>query len=389
MGRGIKALLSHASAVSSTAKLAAARETILRLEDQVAELTARARVGDDKRKATILASFDERAYLAANPDVRQAVVDGTFASGRAHYIDCGYREGRRTASRATEVLKYISKAMQGIEIGPYFNPIAPKRAGYNCLSLDVVATEELRSWAARDPDLSNDVIKDIEEVDLIGSATEIVDIVRRALGDERLDYIISAHNFEHLPNPIRFLQGCEKVIKRGGHLSMVLPDFRCCFDFFRTPTMLGEWLDAYFSQRVRPTARQSFEHNFTQCRAKVGNGERVAFPMQTSRSAIKVLSNLSECYNEWARFVQAPDETYRDAHCSTFTPASFQLLIGELRFLGLIGFECVETVGSGVDEFYVHLQQTEGSRSEVSAEEFHKWREELLHHVVEDIAARA
>lgn len=39
--------------------------------------------------------FDERWYLAKYPDVAEAVTAGTFKSGRRHFIEVGYFEGRR------------------------------------------------------------------------------------------------------------------------------------------------------------------------------------------------------------------------------------------------------------------------------------------------------
>jgi hypothetical protein len=38
-------------------------------------------------------NFDERAYLAANPDVARAVAAGQFESGRQHFAAFGRREG--------------------------------------------------------------------------------------------------------------------------------------------------------------------------------------------------------------------------------------------------------------------------------------------------------
>ena len=43
------------------------------------------------------ANFDERAYLILNPDVAAAVRTGTITSGRAHWEQCGHREGRLTS----------------------------------------------------------------------------------------------------------------------------------------------------------------------------------------------------------------------------------------------------------------------------------------------------
>lgn len=38
--------------------------------------------------------FDEAYYLAANPDIRAAIRNGTVASGAEHYFNSGYFEGK-------------------------------------------------------------------------------------------------------------------------------------------------------------------------------------------------------------------------------------------------------------------------------------------------------
>ena len=53
----------------------------------------------------------------------------------------------------------------------------------------------------------------IEEVDLVGSCTHIGKLVRARGEAGKFDYIVSSRNFEHLPNPIRFLQGCAAARK--------------------------------------------------------------------------------------------------------------------------------------------------------------------------------
>jgi hypothetical protein len=40
-------------------------------------------------------AFDETWYLSKNTDVAEAVAAGTFKSGRHHFIEVGYFEGRR------------------------------------------------------------------------------------------------------------------------------------------------------------------------------------------------------------------------------------------------------------------------------------------------------
>lgn len=113
--------------------------------------------------------------------------------------------------RRAEILTYAGKNDRGIEIGPWFAPLAPKRDGYNCLSLDVFDTAMLRANAAADPNVDNNLIPMIEDVDIVTSSTELANEIekRGELGD--FDYIISSHNFEHIPNPIKFFRGCELV----------------------------------------------------------------------------------------------------------------------------------------------------------------------------------
>lgn len=41
------------------------------------------------------AEFDEKWYLSKYPDVANAVKSGVFKSGRHHFIEAGYFEGRR------------------------------------------------------------------------------------------------------------------------------------------------------------------------------------------------------------------------------------------------------------------------------------------------------
>jgi hypothetical protein len=64
-----------------------------------------------------------------------------------------------------QLLKHITKWQKGIEIGPWFAPLAPKREGYNCLSFDVFDTETLKKSAEDDPLLDNSGVSSIETVD--------------------------------------------------------------------------------------------------------------------------------------------------------------------------------------------------------------------------------
>jgi SAM-dependent methyltransferase len=87
------------------------------------------------------ANFDETGYLAANPDVADAVRRGRLASGRSHYDRYGKRENRRILRAATDEFRQI-KAAKLARIAPLLRRDVAHRAGdrfYDFL------TEEVRS----------------------------------------------------------------------------------------------------------------------------------------------------------------------------------------------------------------------------------------------------
>lgn len=255
--------------------------------------------------------------------------------------------------RFEQLRKHIRHEMRGIEIGPFHSPIAPRKLGYNSIVLDVFDATELRRQAKVIPNLPFGSLDEIEDVDLLGSAGDIAELVAGAYGSERFDYVVSSHNMEHLPDPIRFLQGCERILKPGGSISMAIPDRRFCFDFYRPLTDLSEWLQAYDEKRRQPTEAQVFRHHAYQSLLRGSllgwsagdlNGE-VPTPLET----------LDTAYDDWRKSTDT-DRPYKDCHCWTFAPASFELLISDLQFLGLIGLTVDEITGPNAFEFYVHLK---------------------------------
>ena len=284
--------------------------------------------------------------------------------------------------RRQRILQFITKQQVGIEVGPWFAPIAPKKDGYNCWALDLFDAATLRRKAQSDPAVPRERIPEVEEVDLIGSATSIADLVseRGELGT--FDYIISSHNFEHLPDPIRFLRGCEKVLKGGGILSMAIPDRRACYDYFRPHTTLSAWLEAYFESRVRPTFAQVFEQNTLRSSMDRDGKLMTSWSLYDDPRRIAPLRTLQEYFDSWKAFLAAPDSEYRDVHCWVFTPASFELLIRDLEFLTLVNFEIVDVSPPIGNEFVVHLRKKSGGiEGAVDQERFYETRKNLLHRV--------
>jgi SAM-dependent methyltransferase len=271
----------------------------------------------------------------------------------------------------------------------WHSPIVSKREGYNVLSLDVFDEATLRERATQDPLVPRDHIPNIQPVDLMGTAMEIERLAadRGVLG--QVDYIVSSHNFEHLPDPVRFLQGCAAVLRPGGHLTMAIPDRRACFDYFRSHSMTGDFLAAYFEARTRPTPAQNFIHA-AQSAHWQHNGENLdAFSINHDPKFIKLRSRLVEAFRAWEAAAAEPDETYRDAHCWTFTPASFEVIVKDLHHLDLVALELDEVLGPNGCEFYVRLVKSADGANRLSEAEFLSRRAELLHRANVEAAANA
>ena len=287
--------------------------------------------------------------------------------------------------RLVEMRKFISKDLFGIEIAPWGNPILPKSAGWSCITLDLYDAPTLRMKALADPNYRQ-FANQIEEVDLLGSVLELSDLIQTKYHLETFDYVVSSHNFEHLPNPILFLQECSRVLKKGGLLSMAIPDLRVCFDYFRPHTSLAEWLEAFFSSREKPTLAQVFEHNSLRCRLVQSAGEMDSFPWKSPLSRITPHQYLKQAFDSWSVVLKADDFPYIDVHCSVFTPASFELLLRDLQFLGLSNFSVQEISSVNLNEFYVHLRND--FKEVLSEQEFYNKRAELLRKIVLELKQR-
>lgn len=285
-------------------------------------------------------------------------------------------------NRLDELRKFLDKKSLGIEIAPYFNPIVPKADGYNALVLDVFDTVTLRQHAQDDPNIGNEGIVKIEEVDIVSDASRLSDVVESKGLLGKVSYIVSSHNFEHLPDPISFLQGCSSALAPGGMLSMAIPDCRACFDHFRMPTRLSDWLGAFHRKQTQPSAETIFD--FTANNAPYMRGDKASVGMNIasdSPDGFRPAGNLRAAYAKYVNEVQAPDG-YTDAHCNVMFGASFELMVRDLSHLGLIDLEVVEILPTTGLEFFVHLRKpVDGQKIDESESAFYERRLELLREV--------
>ena len=255
-------------------------------------------------------------------------------------------------SRRDFLLKGISKADVGLEIAPFFSPIAPKAEGYGVETVDVLSADQLRRKVLKEPSIPDDLALQIEGVDHVGSASELRATVSLE-GVKSYSYILSSHNFEHLPNPIRFLQDCESLLDQHGQLCMAIPDLRCCFDRFRMPTELDVWLKSFYDNKQAPTPYDRFRAWYKRC----NNIDRLNHKQSEIRLHPNPQKNLQSAHAELLDSLAESSLPYQDCHVSAFTPASFRLLVKECIALGLFSLDVVESTPTVGNEFLVRLQK--------------------------------
>jgi hypothetical protein len=246
-------------------------------------------------------------------------------------------------TREQKILSSLDPAGSGLEIGPSYNPIAPKKAGYKVQVVDHAPRAELvKKYAVHGVSVEN-----IEEVDFIWNGEPYAELTGRR---NFYDWIIASHVIEHTPNFIGFLEDCGTVLKDTGVLSLAVPDMRYCFDHFRPVTSVARVIEAHLQKRTRHTPGTACEHIMS----LVNKGEQGCWEanFQGDYRLHHPLSDGLVIFN------QALNQTgYLDFHAWCFTPSSFRLLMHDLYALGLTTFREVKFYPSAGCEFYVALSQ--------------------------------
>ena len=288
--------------------------------------------------------------------------------------------------RFAPLRRAIRPGTRGIEIGPWRDPVAPKASGHATVVVDVEDTDTLRALA-RKRGFDEASIARIEEVDLVGDASNLLDLVRGAGIEGSFDWIVSCHNFEHLPDPLRFLRDCESLLAPGGALAMIVPDKRFCFDRFQPPATFAGIVEAW--QRGGDPAVETPWAAFRQ-RALIGvrveedGRESLSWHepfddpgrmrLRDPRLALDVLRRRQE---------RGTAEPFT-GHRFRYTPAVLRAILFDLSVTGLVSFAAEEITATPAAEFVAVLR---AGRSEVPPAEEIPARRTALYRAVEDEAA--
>lgn len=241
--------------------------------------------------------------------------------------------------------------MSGLEIGPLHRGIAPKREGFQTFILDHGSKEALEAKYSASTRVDSTLI---EEVDFVWEGQPYKELVK----ERRFDYIIASHVIEHTPDLIGFIKNCQDVLTDEGVISLVVPDMRYCFDYFRTPTDIGSVIDAHQQGRTRHTEGTMVSSTLNSSR----NGQTHIWKLSESNN-YRLAHEYDSVHRQLEKFRNT--DGYFDMHAWCFTYCTFRLMIEDLNSLGYLDLKPIvhyPTVGC---EFYVTLQK---GKSQLSKE---------------------
>lgn len=279
----------------------------------------------------------------------------------------------------------VSRDRAGIEIGPWCSPLAPKRDGYRTTVVDVRDLAQLRTMAEQ-RGFPAEKVANLEAVDVVGDASRLHDLVRAAGITTGYGWIISSNNIEHLPDPIGFLSGCGELLETDGLLGMVVPDKRFCFDRFQPLTTLAGML------RARAALADPFEPSWTAFQQKslaallvaADGSRRHAWSLEADRPEAIAVGDCRPAFRSLSDSLADGVPEPFHGHRWRFTPASFELLVLDLRAVGMLALE-IETIGATVGTgFGVRMKPAPPWNP--CPEEFGERRTALLRRVEDELA---
>ena len=240
------------------------------------------------------------------------------------------------------ILKHIDKKGLGIEIGPSYHPVAPKKEGYRVHIIDHLTRSGLiDKYRGHNVDVSR-----IEDVDFVWQAgLSYSELTGKS---KYYDWVIAAHVIEHVPDLIAFLNECDAVLKDTGVVSLVVPDKRYCFDYFRPISGIANIIDNHLREVSRPTPGIVAEHLLYE----VSRSGDISWNVDC-RKPFSFRGTTEDAKSAMSALVQHQD--YYDVHVWCFVPHSFRLLIADLHALGLIPFREVSFEPTMRREFYMTL----------------------------------
>lgn len=252
-----------------------------------------------------------------------------------------------------------------LEIGAFFNPIFPKSSGFNSKVLDAFSKEELLRIAKGETTepgyagalkLSEVQVAAIEDVDFLWANSLAESVVKSSPAGVQFDLICSSHNFEHQPNPLKFLQDVESMLSDQGVCTMAIPISTRCFDLLRFPSSTRDFIEKFEQDRTRPGLAEHLDSVL--CSVETTHGQLHAHKTisHNALTMVPAVNGYDSYTVEKSRAMLS--ERYVDTHVSVLNPKSFVLILVDLLNLGYLKNLKVFDISEHGIEFFVHLSKS-------------------------------
>jgi SAM-dependent methyltransferase len=235
---------------------------------------------------------------------------------------------------------------RGIEFGPLHDPIIdPSERGV--IYVDHASTKDLIAKYESDPNVD---VREIVEVDFVYSGSELSETINEI---NSLDYVISSHVGEHIPDFIGWMIECRRVLRSDGLLVIILPDKRFCWDAMRPISRASDLIKAHRKGITRPNLKMIWQAK-TQA---VSFGDKITwytFSKPNPHDRFQSVQNTRDLVSSIFRYLVKRE--YLDVHCWVFSSETFQDLIDELGRQKLCDFEVEAVYGPEGNEFIAVLR---------------------------------
>ena len=249
--------------------------------------------------------------------------------------------------RIARLLSLSTRASRILEVGPSYNPVAPKSAGWNTHVVDHASREEIQAkYATADVDTTL-----IEDVDTIWQGGCLHDSVPIALHGS-FDTLIASHFIEHTPDLVGFLISASHLLRPNGVIALAIPDRRFCFDYFRSPSLTGDLLEAHAAGRTRHSRRTAWNHMAYSATMDGALGWK---PGPTG--VPRLMDPFASAAATNAAFRDDAEAPYADYHAWQFSPSGFALAVLELGALGMIDWQIDRLHTPEAFEFFAFLRR--------------------------------
>lgn len=248
-------------------------------------------------------------YPSTSPSfaVRETPGSDRYATRRTHIFG-----GTSMVPSADKVL---------LEIGPAHNGTLKKKNGFNVRIADYLDRKGLVNKYERFAQYNMEDIEEVDHILIPGSP------LSKSISD-RFNIVIASHVIEHSISLVDFINDLGGLLKPGGHVALIIPDKRFCFDRFRERTSLCSVIDRIGTHLKVHSAgtRAEFSINAVKHRG-------------TNSWATQHVGDYSFLYSyKYAREQadSASSQHYHDVHNWVFTPHHFRLMMHDLAELGYI-----------------------------------------------------